>query len=138
MFMTVHRAPGTVRSMTLHTANFQRWGDAVAAGNAVEVAALYHDRFTLLPTMARDVIHERNACEAYFTFFCSLHPTVRMVEEHIEKLGSDAYLQCGVYRFTLDQQGARADIDARFSMVWQRVGDTWQILHHHSSRIPTL
>jgi len=33
-------------------------------------------------------------------------------------------------------EGVTQNVDARFSMVWQKIDGEWKIFHHHSSRIP--
>lgn len=118
--------------------NFGRWAHALATKDPKNVAALYVEETTLLPTMAKQVITDRKGAEGYFTFFLSFLPSVTMVEEHVVPISDDAYLHCGVYRFALTQQGKQESVDARFSMVWKKFGNEWSIVHHHSSRIPLM
>lgn len=119
--------------------NFARWDSALQTGDPLQVAALYNEHLTLLPTMATQVIHDRAGAVAYFTFFGSFHPTVEMMQEHTVPITEDSYLHCGVYRFVVDTpEGKREPLDARFTMLWKKNGDTWEILHHHSSRIPVV
>lgn len=122
---------------SLARTNFLRWDAALRTGNPAAVAALYEDGSTLLPTMADRTITDREGAVRYFTFFGSFRPTAEMVEEHVVAVTPDCYLHCGVYRFTLDQNGKREPLDARFSLLWRKSADgTWRILHHHSSRVP--
>lgn len=119
--------------------NFTRWQQAVAAGDPKVVAALYAPDLTLLPTMAPNVITNRAGAEEYFIFFGQRNPTVEILEEHVSPAGDKSYVHAGVYRFMLGPQDNREPFDARFSFVWQQNDDgDWQILHHHSSRIPQL
>jgi hypothetical protein len=120
------------------TANFARWKDTLLARKPKNVAALYVDNATLIPTLAKKVITDLAGVEAYFTFFDTFNPSASMVEEHVVDIAEDSYLHCGVYRFTLTMQGTEQDVDARFSMLWKKTGGEWKILHHHSSRIPVL
>lgn len=118
--------------------NFARWNDALQTGDPKQVAALYHENLSLLPTLAPRTINDRTGCERYFDFFCSLHPVARIAQEFIYPLTDDSYAHAGIYEFTVDRGDGREQVDARFSMVWRKVGDNWMILHHHSSRVPNL
>ncbi len=123
---------------TLATANFARWEAALLTREPKNVAALYTGNATLLPTMAKKVITDHDGLMEYFTFFGSFLPTVSMVEEHVIEIAEQSYLHCGVYRFTLTMEGAEQQVDARFTMVWQKIDGEWKIFHHHSSRVPVV
>jgi uncharacterized protein (TIGR02246 family) len=121
---------------TLSALHFAKWEAALLTRDPEQVALLYADNATLLPTMAENVITDREGVVAYFTFFETFLPTVRMVEEHVTEVTDKSYLHCGVYRFTLTIEGREEMVDARFTMLWQKIHDEWKILHHHSSRVP--
>lgn len=121
---------------TLAAQNFAKWNDALLTGIPSHVADLYAENMTLLPTMAQEIITDRKGVEAYFVFFLQLKPIAAIVEEHTVTITDTSYLHCGMYRFTLTSEGKTQDVDARFSMLWQKHGDEWQIVHHHSSRLP--
>ena len=121
---------------SLAAANFALWKQALLTREPQTVAALYADHATLLPTMAQKVIVDRKGIETYFTFFETFLPSVSIVEEHVMEIGEGSYLHCGVYRFTLTMKGAEQEVDARFSIVWEKIGGEWKIVHHHSSRVP--
>lgn len=118
--------------------NFARWQHALLTRDPEQVADLYADNATLIPTMFKKMATDRNAIVEYFTFFLSLLPSATMKQEEVIPTSDDCYLHCGVYRFALTVEGEKQEVDARFTMVWQKVGDEWRILHHHSSRNPTL
>lgn len=120
----------------LASTNFARWEAALLTREPKSVAALYADNATLLPTMAQRVITDREGIKGYFTFFETFLPSVSMVEEHVINIAEQSYLHCGVYRFQLTVEGVKQNVDARFSMVWQKIGSEWKIFHHHSSRFP--
>lgn len=116
--------------------NFGRWDAALQTGDPATVVALYAENLTLLPTLAAQPITDRAGAQKYFEFFGSFHPTVEMLEEHVIPVSSESYVHCGVYRFMLDTlEGKREPFDARFSLLWKKNGATWEILHHHSSRV---
>ena len=123
---------------SVSSGNFARWEQALLTREPKNVAALYSVHATLIPTMAQKVITDYKGIVAYFTFFGSFLPSVRMKEEHVMDLSDDSYLHCGVYRFTLTMQGVEQEVDARFTMVWQKIDSEWKIFHHHSSRIPLI
>lgn len=116
--------------------NFARWQDALLSRDPHQVADLYADNATLIPTMFKKMATDRNAIVEYFTFFLSLLPGASMIQEEVIPTSDDSYLHCGVYRFKLTVDGSEQEVDARFTMVWQKVDDEWNILHHHSSRNP--
>ncbi len=119
--------------------NFARWDEALKTGDPANVAALYAQNLTLLPTLVKQTIAGREGALKYFTFFGSFHPTVEMVEEHVVSISPDSYLHCGIYSFTLDTpEGSRQPLDSRFSFVWKKRGEIWEVLHHHSSRVPVV
>lgn len=121
---------------TIAAENFARWDAALQAGDPAKVAALYGEGFTLLPTLAATTITDKAGAMKYFTFFGGFHPTVTMVEEHVIPVSDQSFLHCGVYRFVLDTPIGREPVDARFSLLWKKNGNRWEILHHHSSRVP--
>lgn len=120
------------------TINFSRWENALLTRDPTQVAVLYCSTATLLPTMAKELILDQKGIIEYFTFFESFEPTVVMIEEHVELIDNLSYLHCGVYRFTLTIEGEQSDVDARFTMIWQKTDDEWKVLHHHSSRVPVV
>lgn len=116
--------------------NFARWGDALLTQSAKNVAALYASNAILLPTMGKHVIATNKGVEEYFAFFLTFLPRVSMKDEFVFGERADSYVHCGVYRFRLTRDGKEQEVDARFSMLWQKVNGNWMIVHHHSSQVP--
>ncbi len=117
-------------------ANFSRWNAALLTGDPSKVVDLYADNLTLLPTMQAKTISNCDGAEKYFALFGSFHPTVEILEQFVIPISAESYLHCGVYRFMVDaKKGGREPLDARFSFIWKKHGATWEILHHHSSRV---
>lgn len=123
-------------SSSIAADNFARWEQALLTCKPKTVAALYADNATLIPTMAQKVQTDHAGIVEYFDFFLSFHPRVSIIEEHVIEISKESYLHCGIYRFALTMQGVEQMVDARFSMLWQKVDGAWKILHHHSSRVP--
>ncbi len=121
---------------TIAAGNFARWNTALLTGNSANIVALYAQNLTLLPTLRTKTISGRAGAEKYFEFFASFHPTVEILEQYVISVSIDSYIHCGVYRFIVDTpKGRRAPLDARFTFVWKKHDETWEILHHHSSRV---
>ena len=60
---------------------------------------------------------------------------VEIVEQHIQIYG-DTGVNTGLYNFSDVRDGKRMPNPARFSMVFQKRGDYWVLVQHHSSRLP--
>ena len=60
---------------------------------------------------------------------------VEIVEQHIQVYG-DIGINTGRYNFSDVRDGKRVPNPSRFSMVFQRRGDHWVLVQHHSSRLP--
>jgi hypothetical protein len=45
-------------------------------------------------------------------------------------------MTAGSYTFSRLENGSRAYLPARYSLVLTRDGDAWRIAHHHSSAAP--
>ncbi len=119
--------------------NFAKWKQALLTREPRNVASLYADNATLLPTLAQKVMTDRESITSYFAFFDTFHPSVsKIVEEHVIKISDDSYVHCGIYRFHLTRDAQEHEVDARFSMVWKKVDGAWWILHHHSSQVPVI
>ena len=121
----------------LAQANFGRWNEALKSRKAEEVAALYDNAATFLPTMSKEFKKGQGGAEEYFKHFLEKNPEGEIVEDEYQPLGYDSYLRSGLYNFSVGPDDARQTVEARFSFVWKKdeTGD-WKIAHHHSSPLP--
>jgi len=118
-------------------ANFEKWNAALQTKSPAKVAELYSDDCTFLPTLSPEFKHGKKEAELYFEHFLKKNPAGKIVDEKIQKLGEESYLHSGLYNFEIDQDGARVNVDARFTCVWRKLeGGSWNIIHHHSSVRP--
>lgn len=64
-------------------------------------------------------------------------PNARVVftEQHVRVFGDVAF-NSGAYTFRDNRDGKEIMNPSRFSMVFQRQGGAWVLVHHHSSRVP--
>ncbi len=72
----------------------------------------------------------------YFSHFLQNKPQGEILESHIKILGPTAAIDTGTYRFTLTTDGQQRTVDARYTFVYEKVGDEWLIVNHHSSAMP--
>eukprot|EP00892_Ulva_mutabilis_P003658 jgi/Ulvmu1/1664/UM114_0035.1 len=120
---------------------FETWNAALASGEPSNVADLYADDGVLLPTVSNSVRCDRKGLEDYFTNFLKLQPQGVINEYGIRQEATDAdgmssvISNSGIYTFTFGVDGTV--VQARFTYVYKRVGDSWKILSHHSSQLPT-
>jgi hypothetical protein len=73
---------------------------------------------------------------AYFTEFMKKQPSGTITEEHIVILGPSVAKNDGLYTFDTIQDCKRVEVEARYSYVYQKFGDSWKIVSHHSSKLP--
>lgn len=111
---------------------FDEWNAALQTGDPDSVAALYADDAVLLPTISNKVRHDHGEIRDYFVLFVGMVPTGVIDEANVRVFG-DLAINSGLYTFTFADGGTVA---ARFTFVYRRSGDRWQIIEHHSSRMP--
>ena len=117
--------------------NFGIWNSALQAGNPKEVAALYIAEASFLPTTSGEFKKGQYSAEEYFKHFLEKNPTVEIIQEEVQTLGTDCYLHSGMYNFEVGPGDDRQVVEARFSFVWKKDDQgEWKIVHHHSSAKP--
>ena len=115
-----------------HLKLFEAWSNALLSGEAQRITSLYAEDAILLPTMSGMVHDTHEKIESYFVTFLEGDPKVGLMESHPVYF-SQAIINSGIYKFTF-KDGSSAT--ARFSFVYERRGDQWMIIHHHSSVMP--
>ena len=115
---------------------FETWNQAIQSGDPEKVVALYAEDAILLPTVSNRVRHNHAEIRDYFREFLAMKPQGVITECNTRSCGNLA-VNSGVYTFTLCPEGqcARA-VAARYTFVYQRFGDKWLIVEHHSSVMP--
>ena len=111
---------------------FDDWNSALNTGEPKKVAALYDTSAILLPTISNKVRHNHEEIEDYFVNFLTKEPQGKIDESNIRIFG-DIAINSGVYTFTF-KDGSNAQ--ARFTFVYNKVGEEWKIIEHHSSLMP--
>jgi uncharacterized protein (TIGR02246 family) len=114
------------------TALFDEWNNALKTGDPEQVTALYANDAILLPTMSNLVRHNHSEIKDYFVHFLEKGPVGVINESNIRSFGQLA-INSGIYTFSF-KDGTSAP--ARFTFVYRRNGERWQIVEHHSSLMP--
>lgn len=117
--------------------NFAKWNDTLQTKDAKQVAALYTEDATFLPTVSGEFKKGQLGAEQYFHHFLEKDPTGVVVDEEVQSLSDDYYLHSGMYNFEVGPADKREIVEARFSFVWKKdANGDWKITHHHSSVRP--
>ena len=109
----------------------QKWVNAIKSGDPKQVTDLYHVDGILLGTFSNK---ERVGHELILEYFENLLKSpveVEIVSEHFSTSELFA-VNSGLYNFITKGK----IINARFSFVYQKLGDEWKIISHHSSVMP--
>ena len=118
--------------------NFFKWVHAVKELDVEGILYLYSEEATFLPTISPDFKQGKSGVRSYFKHFFKNASVCKKIQDVVQPLSEEAYLQSGFYDFILDtKDGSLATIRARFTFVWKKEGDgMWRIIHHHSSTLP--
>lgn len=114
---------------------FDVWNTALQTGDSRAVGALYADDATLIPTLSNEIRQTPAAIESYFRKFMTLLPKASILHQTIRRF-ADIAINSGIYSFETTVNGAVHVLDARFTFVYRKDGDTWKIIEHHSSAMP--
>ena len=114
---------------------FETWNKALTTRNSGEVANLYSDDCTFLPTMSPEFKRGKEGASEYFEHFLIKDPKGQIVEDSAQTLGEECIIYSGLYNFEVGSQDVREIIRARFTFIWNSKGE---IVHHHSSILPNI
>jgi uncharacterized protein (TIGR02246 family) len=115
---------------------FDEWNQSLATGNPELVADRYAPDAVLEPTVSNVVRTDRAGIIDYFEHFLENKPKSQILDSHIKVLGPTSAIDVGTYRFALTTDGQERTVDARYTFVYEKVGDEWLIINHHSSAMP--
>lgn len=116
--------------------NFTRWTETLLTKDPKEVAKLYSDDATFLPTVSGEFKKGPAGAEEYFEHFLAKNPVGKLVEGAVQALGDNCYAHSGMYDFELGPDDQRQVVNARFTFIWRQDNGEWKIIHHHSSVRP--
>ena len=111
---------------------FEEWNNALQTGEPKKVTQLYATDATLLPTVSNKVRHNHAEIEDYFVHFLKKGPQGKINEANI-RIFDQIAINSGVYSFSFNDGSV---VQARYTYVYQKSGDAWKIIEHHSSQMP--
>jgi uncharacterized protein (TIGR02246 family) len=114
----------------------QTWGQALASRDAKRISSLYDPEAILLATLSNKLSSETDI----FNYFTGLTKReglkVRFDQQNIRILDEDTATNSGLYTFSYVDNGKTVDIPARYTFIYEKRGDKWMIIEHHSSVRP--
>ncbi len=118
-------------------AKFAELNAAWATKNPDVVTALFDDDAVLLATLANVPRTDPAGIRDYFVKFLKSSP-VGKIDSATIKSGCNWALQAGAWTVTLTDAatGAKTDVKARYSFLYQFEDKQWKIEHLHSSVMP--
>lgn len=115
---------------------FEKWNSALLTEDPDQVVACYAEDAILLPTVSAQVRHDHDEIRDYFVHFLTKKPEGRIDEQNI-RIFNDIAINSGRYTFAVTENDQRADVAARFTFVYRKDAQGWQIIEHHSSVLPS-
>lgn len=110
----------------------QAWVTGISKGDPDHMVSLYADDAILHGTVSPVVREGHVLIREYFAALSS-PPTMNFVEPQHIRIYGDVAVNTGNYETRI---GDNPPVKLRYSFVYHKVGDTWLIVDHHSSRMP--
>jgi len=116
---------------------FNTFNGAWATKNPDAVTALFDDDAVLLATVANAPRTDHAGIKDYFVKFLKNSP-VGTINTSTLKTGCDWALRAGTWTVSLTDpaSGAKTDVKARYTFLYQFEDGQWKIEHLHSSMMP--
>jgi uncharacterized protein (TIGR02246 family) len=112
------------------------WVDAYNSRDAGRIAALYVPDALFWGTRSATIADRPEQVAKYFQESVR-NPNLRVAvnEQHIRVYGPVG-VSAGVYTVRDIKDGKEVFTPGRFTFVFEKRGDAWVLVHHHSSRMP--
>ena len=110
----------------------QQWIEKLNRGR-LEICRLYSDTATFHPTMSPRFVQTKEGVQEYFEVFLAKKPNATVVDYTIQDYGKTTFLYTGRMKISLEEDGNKSSILARFSFLWNLSEEGWKIEHHHNS-----
>lgn len=114
---------------------FDRWNRSLQTGDPNLVTLNYARNAILLPTVSNKVRRNHEEIKDYFVTFLQKQP-VGTINYRSIRLYCGVAIDSGTYTFRLTTNGQTQEVPARYTFVYNKVGDQWLIAEHHSSAMP--
>lgn len=117
---------------------FEKWNNLLQTKDKEQVAAIYSDDATFLPTLNGELKRGASGAIEYFEHFLTKNPFGTIIESATqESADKNTIIYSGLYNFEIGPEDKRDIVQARFTYVFQKNNDSeWSIIHHHSSLRP--
>jgi hypothetical protein len=102
------------------------------------VTGLYAEDAVLWGTISPNIRTTPDSIQDYFNTFMALDNLQAIYHHPQVRVYGDTAINSGYYTFFYEDEGVLVSLPARYTFVYERVGDTWLIVDHHSSMDPTL
>lgn len=114
------------------------WGQAVGESDSEKVSMLYSEDAVLWGTVSPTLRSGRTAVRDYFAGASKALPGLKAAfgDQSIRVYG-DAAVNTGTYTFSWVKDGETKSLPARYSFTYVKNGDSWLIVDHHSSAMPS-
>lgn len=120
---------------------YQNWCDAVglSKGNPDNMVKFYAPDAVLVPTLSPKIlINRKHGLDDYFTAFTSKKNIQCKTNKIMIQSFGDIAISNGLYTFTyINKNGNQETLPARFTFVYKKYGDSWLVVSHHSSLVPS-
>jgi uncharacterized protein (TIGR02246 family) len=114
----------------------QQWATALASRDVSQITALYDPEAVLLATFTSEL----DAPEEIQTYFSELlqKPDLQVAfdTQNLRILDENSATNSGLYTFSFTEAGETVQVPARYTFVYEKRGDRWVIIEHHSSIRP--
>jgi uncharacterized protein (TIGR02246 family) len=114
----------------------QDWATALASRKVENIVSLYDPQAVLLATFTNQ-LDTTDKISAYFTGLVKKEGLkVQYNEQKIRILDENTAMNCGLYTFSYTENGKVVEVPARYTFIYEKKGDSWTIVQHHSSIRP--
>ncbi len=122
-----------------HREVIDAWISAFNAGDVDRIVSLYSRHAVLWGTFAKSLITEPAERRDYFkrALIPSPAPQVLLDSLHVQP-GHEFAIASGMYSLSISSNGSMKIMPARFTFVLRALNQTWLIVNHHSSVMPSV
>ena len=114
------------------------WARALGEDDPDKVLPLYSDDAVLWGTLSPTLRSDRAALRDYFVTAFTVLPGLQVTfgDQLIRVYGGTA-VNTGYYTFSYVKDGEAKSLPARYSFTYVKIGNSWLIVDHHSSAMPS-
>jgi uncharacterized protein (TIGR02246 family) len=115
-----------------------KWGETLGQNDPDKVLELYAPDAVLWGTLSPTVRADRAALRDYFVGAFKVLPDLKVsFGDQLVRVYGNTAVNTGYYTFSYNKDGEAKTFPARYSLVFVNNGQSWMIVDHHSSAMPT-